>query len=52
MWKEGNARSTEIPDPYVLGHECAGEIVSIGAGVSNWMCGDRIAIKPAAPCLE
>ena len=53
MWKHGSARDIKVIDPYVLGHECAGEIIAIGEKVSSsWKNGDRIAIKPGSPCLK
>jgi L-iditol 2-dehydrogenase len=41
-----------VDKPFVIGHECAGEIVGVGAEVEDWTEGDRAAIKPAAPCLK
>lgn len=34
----------------VLGHESAGTIVEVGAGVKTLKVGDRIAIEPGTPC--
>ena len=34
----------------VLGHETAGEVVEVGAGVSNYTVGDRVAIEPEVTC--
>ena len=36
----------------VLGHEIAGEIVEVGAGVSEFSPGDRVVPHHHAPCLE
>lgn len=52
FWKEGRAGPDIIKEPFVIGHECAGEIVAVGDGVNAWKDGDRIAIKPASPCLK
>jgi L-iditol 2-dehydrogenase len=38
--------------PAVLGHEPAGEVVEVGAGVSGIAVGDRVAIHHHAPCSE
>ena len=38
------------PFPYVLGHECAGEVAALGAGVEGPPVGTRVAIDPAVPC--
>ena len=34
----------------VLGHEYAGTVVEVGAGVSGWQVGDRLVALPAKPC--
>ena len=34
----------------VLGHEYAGEVVEVGAGVEGWSVGDRLVALPAKPC--
>jgi L-iditol 2-dehydrogenase len=36
--------------PAVLGHEPAGEVVEVGAGVEGVAAGDRVAIHHHAPC--
>jgi L-iditol 2-dehydrogenase len=36
----------------VIGHEVAGEIVEVGAGVTLFSAGDRVAPHHHAPCLE
>jgi L-idonate 5-dehydrogenase len=38
--------------PFVLGHEFAGEVVSIGDGVSPSMIGQRVTVDPSIPCGE
>ena len=38
--------------PAVLGHEPAGEVVDVGAGVHGVRVGDRVAIHHHAPCGE
>jgi len=39
-----------IPYPYLLGHECAGEVVELGEGVANLRVGDRVALEPGVTC--
>jgi L-iditol 2-dehydrogenase len=39
-----------IVPPRVLGHEIAGEVVEVGAGVSGWQPGDRVQVIAAIPC--
>lgn len=38
--------------PVVTGHELAGEIVEVGAGVSGFAVGDRVAVTHRPPCGE
>lgn len=38
--------------PFPVGHEGAGEVISVGRNVSRVKPGDRIAIEPAMPCGE
>jgi len=39
-----------IPYPYLLGHECAGEVVELGDGVTSLQAGDRVALEPGVTC--
>jgi L-iditol 2-dehydrogenase len=52
LWKEGSAVGSKDKNAYIMGHECAGEIVRIGRNVVEWREGDKIAIKPGLPCLR
>ena len=36
----------------VLGHEPAGIVVKVGAGVTGWSPGDRAALEPALYCYH
>lgn len=36
--------------PIVLGHEAAGVVAEVGAGVARWRVGDRVAIYPNVAC--
>lgn len=36
--------------PYILGHECAGEIAALGPGVEGPLVGTRVAVDPAISC--
>ncbi len=38
--------------PVVLGHETAGEIIEVGAGVNHLKAGDRVVASHHVPCLE
>ena len=39
-----------IVPPRVMGHEIAGEIAEVGAGVEGWKVGDRVQVIAAIPC--
>ncbi|NMO53327.1 alcohol dehydrogenase catalytic domain-containing protein [Actinoplanes sp. TBRC 11911] len=38
--------------PYAPGHEVAGVVTEIGAGVTNVAVGDRVTMEPFLPCWE
>lgn len=38
--------------PLVIGHEFAGEVVEVGAGVSESLLGSKVAAEPYRPCGE
>ncbi|WP_305785100.1 alcohol dehydrogenase catalytic domain-containing protein [Symbioplanes lichenis] len=40
------------PHPLVLGHEAAGEVAEVGAGVTRVAVGDHVALNWAPPCRE
>jgi L-iditol 2-dehydrogenase len=39
-----------IVPPAIFGHELAGEIDALGAGVTGWQVGDRVVAANSAPC--
>ncbi len=39
-----------VQHPYLLGHECAGEVVELGEGVTGLKVGDRVALEPGVAC--
>ena len=49
-FQHGGFGTIRIQQPMVLGHEIAGVIDEIGAGVTAFATGDRIAISPSRPC--
>ena len=51
VWRRGgHAKMLSLPT--LFGHEAAGEIVALGAGVTGWQRGDRIVANNSAPCME
>ena len=38
--------------PQTLGHEAVGDVAAVGAGVTDWLVGDRVLVLPAWPCLR
>lgn len=51
-YAEGGVGDTPCSYPMVLGHEPAGSVVRVGAGVSGWASGDRAAFEPAIYCYH
>jgi 2-desacetyl-2-hydroxyethyl bacteriochlorophyllide A dehydrogenase len=41
-----------LPESFVLGHECAGEIAALGDGVRGFEVGDRVALELFNVCLR
>jgi L-iditol 2-dehydrogenase len=39
-----------VPPPQILGHELAGTVVAVGAGVTKWRVGDRVMSFHHVPC--
>jgi len=46
------ARSIIPRLPFIPGHECCGEVVAVGEGVTRLKVGDRVASETHIPCLE
>jgi L-idonate 5-dehydrogenase len=49
-WQHGGFGTIRIRQPMVLGHEIAGVVEAVGAGVGGLAAGDRIAVSPSRPC--
>ncbi|MDD3713365.1 MAG: NAD(P)-dependent alcohol dehydrogenase [Atribacterota bacterium] len=47
---EGRIGDYIVEPPFILGHECSGEVVEIGAGVKDLKPGDRVTMEPGIPC--
>jgi L-iditol 2-dehydrogenase len=51
-WQHGRIGDFVVREPMILGHECAGTVVEVGAKVSHLQVGDRVAIEPGVPRLS
>jgi L-iditol 2-dehydrogenase len=49
VWRRGG-HAKMLQPPTLFGHEAAGQIVEVGAGISNWQVGDRVVANNSAPC--
>lgn len=49
VFKRGYHAKMIVP-PAVFGHELAGTIAEIGAGVNDWSIGERVVVANSAPC--
>jgi L-idonate 5-dehydrogenase len=49
-FQHGGFGTIRLREPMVLGHEVAGTITELGAGVTDLAVGDRIAVSPSLPC--
>lgn len=49
-YSHGGFGAVRIREPMILGHEVAGTVKALGAGVSGLAVGDRVAVSPSRPC--
>jgi len=49
-YQDGGFGTVRIQEPMILGHEMAGEVVEVGAGVNGLAVSDRVAVNPSRPC--
>lgn len=49
-WQTGKCGRFTLETPMVMGHEAAGTVAKLGAGVQHLKVGDRVAIEPGVPC--
>jgi L-idonate 5-dehydrogenase len=51
-YEHGSVGRFAVKHPFIIGHEGAGEVVEIGADVTNLTEGMRVAISPSQPCYK
>ncbi|MFT4189940.1 MAG: L-idonate 5-dehydrogenase [Comamonas sp.] len=49
-YQHGGFGAIRIQQPMVLGHEVAGQIAQLGAGVTTLAAGQLVAVNPSQPC--
>jgi L-idonate 5-dehydrogenase len=49
-YNHGGFGTVRLKEPMILGHEVAGHVVEVGAGVEEHAEGDLVAVSPSRPC--
>ena len=49
-YQDGGFGTVRVREPMVLGHEVAGVVLEVGAGVTRVAPGDHVAVDPSLPC--
>jgi len=52
FYERGRIGPYIVQKPLILGHEAAGEVLEVGAGVTHLKAGDWVAIEPGVPCRK
>ncbi|MEA4955447.1 MAG: NAD(P)-dependent alcohol dehydrogenase [Pseudoflavonifractor sp.] len=51
-YEHGRIGDFIVEGDFILGHECAGEVVEIGENVTTLQVGDKVALEPGQTCGE
>ena len=49
-YQHGGFGTVRIQEPFIPGHEIAGEVMQTGTAVTRVRAGDRVAVNPSRPC--
>ncbi|WP_304943488.1 NAD(P)-dependent alcohol dehydrogenase [Vallitalea guaymasensis] len=49
-YQHGKIGDFVVNGDFILGHECAGEVVQVGSEVENLVIGDRVCLEPGKTC--
>ena len=49
-FEDGRIGARRVAYPFVLGHECSGNVTETGSGATRVRAGDRVAVDPAIVC--
>ncbi|MFT5875095.1 MAG: L-iditol 2-dehydrogenase [Clostridium sp.] len=49
-YQHGRIGDFVVEGDFILGHECAGEVIEVGSSVKNLVVGDRVALEPGKTC--
>ncbi|WP_059172314.1 NAD(P)-dependent alcohol dehydrogenase [Bacillus sp. FJAT-27445] len=49
-YQHGRIGDFIVNGDFILGHECAGEVIEVGSDVKNLKVGDRVALEPGKTC--
>lgn len=51
-YQHGGFGTVRLKEPMILGHEVAGHITGLGAGVTGLQVGQLVAVSPSRPCHD